>query len=63
MYCTHNYFLIQEKDIRIIMGYFYEDKAIATLCRVSVLHVCVYYSTEREVRVDHSSKRERERER
>ena len=45
--CTHLYMLVyllhvhvyvyvltQDKDIRIIMGYFYEDKAIATLCQV-----------------------------
>ena len=59
MYCRHNGFLTQEKDIHIIMGYFYEDKAIATLCRVSICVYIVIYSTGREVHV----KRERERER
>ena len=39
-------YLVQEKDIRIIFGYFYEDKATCTLCQVHFIP-CIHSEASR----------------
>ena len=36
------YLSAQTEDIRIILGYYYEDNAVVTLCKVSTLYEAMH---------------------